>query len=352
MPVLCKPAFETPEYILTHDETIQIAKRLHSDHPKFDVAMRMANNLGVQKRHLVRPLDEILNPADFTTRNAIYEFEAKKRIPTVVEQALANANVTPEEIDALVVVSCTGYLMPALTAWMINTMKFRRNVVQIPIAQMGCAAGGAAINRARDFCLAHRDVNVLIVSCEFCSLIYQPEDISVGNLLSNALFGDAIAAAVVRGEDAGGSTGGIKLVESGSHVIPDTEKHISYTMKNTGFHFNLSKGVSGHIQSMIPECQNLLKPLGWTMAEIDYCIFHAGGPKILDVFRDYADVADEKLNYSRETLKNNGNVASACIYDVALRIFLDAPLAQGERFLIAGFGPGITAELTAGVWVN
>jgi 1,3,6,8-tetrahydroxynaphthalene synthase len=348
MPVLCKPAFETPEHVLTYDETIRIARRLHADHPQFDVAMRLVNNLGVQTRYLVRPIDEIINPADFTTRNAIYEAEAKKRIPAVAEQALDHAGIAPDEVDALIVVSCTGYLMPALTAWAINTLKLRNNVVQIPIAQMGCAAGGVAINRARDFCLARPGANVLIICCEYCSLIYQPEDITVSNLLSNALFGDATAAAVVRSE----GTGGIRLIESGSYLIPDTEKHISYTVKNTGFHFNLSKGIAGHIQSMIPECQRLLEPLGWTMGEVDYCIFHAGGPRILDVFRDHADVADEKLNYSRDTLKHNGNVASACIYDVASRIFSEAPLEEGAKFLIAGFGPGITAELTAGTWVN
>ena len=61
----------------------------------------------------------------------------------------------------------------------------------MPIAQLGCAAGGAAINRAHDFCTAYPEANALIVACEFCSLCYQPTDLGVGSLLSNGLFGTA-----------------------------------------------------------------------------------------------------------------------------------------------------------------
>ena len=36
---------------------------------------------------------------------------------------------------------------PSLTSWMINNLGFRTDTTQLPIAQLGCAAGGAAINR-------------------------------------------------------------------------------------------------------------------------------------------------------------------------------------------------------------
>ncbi len=45
--------------------------------------------------------------------------------------------------------------MPSLTAWLINEMDFDSTTRQLPIAQLGCATGGAAINRkAHDFCSA------------------------------------------------------------------------------------------------------------------------------------------------------------------------------------------------------
>jgi 1,3,6,8-tetrahydroxynaphthalene synthase len=348
MPILCKPAVATPENVITLEQTISMTQSVHAQHPQLALAMRLIKNVGVQKRHIVRPIDEILDHPGFEVRNAVYESEAKERIPPVVEAALQNARLQASKIDAIIMVSCTGFVMPSLTAWMINSMNFRPNVVQIPIAQLGCAAGGSSINRAFDFCIAHPNSNVLIVTCEFCSLCYQPTDLEVGNLLSNALFGDAIACAVVRGQ--GGR--GISLLGHRSHLMPNTETWIAYDIKATGFHFRLNKGVPGTMQAVTPVVQEFVKSHDFDMANLDYYIIHTGGPRVLDTLRDHAHIAEPRLEHSRSTLREYGNVASASIFDVARRIFEGPPVQPGATFLIAGFGPGITAELALGAWAE
>ncbi|WP_222403868.1 type III polyketide synthase [Rhizobium leguminosarum] len=306
----------------------------------------MVENLGVEKRHLVRPIGEVLRHPGLEARNETYEFEAKKRIPAVVDQALCNAGVKRQEIDAVVMVSCTGFLMPALTAWMIGELGFRPDVTQIPIAQLGCAAGSSALNRAFDYCRALPFANVLIVSCEFCSLIYQPNDLDIGNLVSNALFGDAVAGAVVRGK--GGR--GISLLARRSHLVPGTEKWIAYLVKETGFHFLLNKGVPEVLRDVVPVCKAFAASHDFDISAFDYYVFHTGGPKILNAFRDCGPVPQDRLEYSRATLREYGNVASASIFDVARRIFESDQVHPDASFLIAGFGPGITAEFTIGRW--
>ncbi|MFZ2753549.1 MAG: type III polyketide synthase [Lysobacteraceae bacterium] len=346
MPILCKPAFAVPEFVLTYEQTLELAKNIYGDHPQYSLALRLAKSLGIEKRHLVRPVMEIMHPPGFAERNATYAYEAKKRIPAVVEEALRNAELDRRRIDAVVMVSCTGFVMPSLAAWMINALNFRPDVAQIPIAQLGCAAGGAAINRAYDYCAAHPGSNVLIVACEFCSLIYQPEDLEVNNLLSNALFGDAIASAVVRGE--GGQ--GISLAGHRSYLLPDTEDCIAYEVKETGFHFRLTKGLAELLRATIPTCAELVASNGWALSDLGYYIIHTGGPRIIDVFRDEGGVPESRLEHSRATLREYGNVASASIFDVARRIFEEPGICHGSTFLIAGFGPGITAEFTVGAW--
>jgi 1,3,6,8-tetrahydroxynaphthalene synthase len=199
MPRLCKPSVSVPEYVITMEETLEFAQREHAGKPQLPMALRLMKNTGVRKRHIVQPIEKTLRHPGLEERNRIYELESKKRCPEVIERALANACVAARDIDAIIYVSCTGFLMPSLTAWLINKMGFRSDTRQIPISQLGCAAGGAAINRAHDFCMAYPESNVLIVSCELCSLCYQPDDDGVGSLLSDGLFGDAVAAAVVRG---------------------------------------------------------------------------------------------------------------------------------------------------------
>jgi len=347
-PILCKPAVAVPEHVITQAETLSLAARLHADHPKVRLVLRLIENTGVAKRHLIRPIEETLVHTGFGHRNQVFEAEAKRRIPAVVADALANAGLTSGDIGLIVLVSCTGFMMPSLTAWMINELGFRTDTAQLPIAQLGCAAGTGAINRASDFCRARPGANALIVACEFCSLVYQPEDLDVGSLLSNGLFGDAVAAAVVRGD---GKGTGVRLEAQTSHVIPGTDTWISYEVKETGFHFRLNKGVPGTMQQVMPELVQFVRGQGYDLAKLDFHVIHTGGPRVLDALRSHGGVPAEALGDSWETLNNHGNIASAAVFDVLRRVAEKSP-ADAATGIIAGFGPGITMELALGSWVT
>ncbi|MFG3113550.1 type III polyketide synthase [Streptomyces sp. NPDC048197] len=348
MAVLCKPAIAVPEYVITQDETLELAKRLHKDHAQLRLVLRLIEHTGVLTRRLIQPIDKVLKHPGLDARSTVYEQESKARVPSVVRQALDEAELEPQQIDLIVYVSCTGFMMPSLTAWLINTMGFRTDTRQMPIAQLGCAAGGAAINRAHDFCTAYPDANVLVVACEFCSLCYQPTDLGVGSLLSNGLFGDAIAAAVVRGR--GGT--GISLERNGSYLIPHTEDWISYAVRSTGFHFQLDKRVPGTMEPLAPALRELAQQHEWDAGKLDFYLVHAGGPRILDDLSRFLDVPPEAFRFSRATLTEYGNIASAVVLDALARMFDEGCAGDGHRGLLAGFGPGITAEIALGSWTT
>lgn len=344
---LCKPSVGVPEHIITMEETLEFAEKLHAGKPQLPLALRLIQNTGVRKRHVVQPLEKTLSHPGFEERNRIYELESKKRCPEVIEQALANACVAAQDIDAIIYVSCTGFLMPSLTAWVINNMGFRSNTRQIPIAQLGCAAGSAAINRAHDFCKAYPQCNVLIVSCELCSLCYQPDDDGVGSLLSDGLFGDAVAAAVVRGS--GGT--GVALERNASYLIPGTEDWISYAVRATGFHFRLDRRVPGTMGPLAPALRELAALHGWDIGKLEFYIVHAGGPRILSDLGKFLDVDINMFRHSWATLTERGNIASAVVLDALRRLFDEGTTLPGATGVIAGFGPGITAEMAVGSWV-
>jgi len=346
MVTLCRPAVDVPEHVITLDDTLRLARGLHANHDQLPLALRLIRNTQVAERHIVQPIEDTLTHPGFEERNIVYVREAKARVPDVVTRALDHADLTADRIDAIVFVSCTGFTMPSLIPWMINELGFRADIRQLPIAQMGCAAGGAAINRAHDFCLAYPGAHVLVVACEFCSLCYQPTDLEVGNLLSNGLFGDAIAAAVVRGE--GGT--GVRLVGNGSRLVRGTEDWISYAVKATGFHFQLDRRVPGTMEQLAPELRSVAAEFGWNASDLDFYIIHAGGPRILDDLSHFLGVAPAMFRHSRATLTEYGNIASAVVLDALRRLFEAGGAAQGAQGLIAGFGPGITAEITLGTW--
>ncbi|WP_327351478.1 type III polyketide synthase [Streptomyces sp. NBC_01304] len=348
MATLCRPAVDVPEHVITMEETLELARSVHADHDQLELALRLIENTGVQKRHIIQPIEVTLRHPGFEARNATYQEAAKERVPPVILRALADADLTAADIDVIIYVSCTGFMMPSLTAWLINNLDFRSNTRQIPIAQLGCAAGGAAVNRAHDFCTAYPEANALIVSCEFCSLCYQPTDLGVGNLLSNGLFGDGVAAAVVRGQ--GGT--GISLERNGSYLVPDTESWIMYDVRSTGFHFQLDRRVPGTMEPLAPALKEMAVQHGWDASELDFYIIHAGGPRILDDLSKFLGVPPEAFRFSRATLTEYGNIASAVVLDALRRMFDEGGAQDTARGLLAGFGPGITAEMSLGRWTT
>lgn len=135
MAILCQPAVVFPEETITLEETLDLAERAHADNPNLTLALRLIKNTGVEKQNIVQPIEETLRHPGFEVRNLIHDREAKRMVPVAVNWALENAGLKPAEINVIIFVSCTGFSMPSLTAWMINEMGFKPTTVQIPIAR-------------------------------------------------------------------------------------------------------------------------------------------------------------------------------------------------------------------------
>jgi 1,3,6,8-tetrahydroxynaphthalene synthase len=345
--VLCCPVVHAPEHDISVKETITLARSLHRDHPKLETVVRLIQNTEVQHRQLIRSVADTFTDVGFGDRNRVFAEQARARVPAVVAEALAAAGLRANQIDQIVFVSCTGFMMPSMTAWMINELGFRPDTVQLPIAQLGCVAGAAAINRANEFCRAHPGANSLVVCCEFCSLLYQPADTSVGQLMTTGLFGDAVGAVVIRSD--GDGVSGLQLGKAAAALVPGTGPWISYNVEDTGFHFRLDRGVPGAMTRVAPVLRQLASDTGWDVRGLDFYAIHAGGPKILDVLADALDVPRPAFRTSRTTLHEHGNIASVVILDVLQRLFT-MPHADGDRGLIAAFGPGVSAEAALATW--
>ncbi|MDF0531102.1 type III polyketide synthase [Tsukamurella sp. 8F] len=344
IPTLHKPATYLPDHVITLEETLALITREHANARALDQALSMIANTGVQARHLIDPIDRVTAPRGFGERNRTFEAEAKRVTPALVDEALDHAGLDRPDIDAVIFVSCTGFMMPSMTAWLINRLRLDPTTVQIPISQLGCAAGAAGINRAADHVRAHPGANAVVVSCELCSLCYQPADDSVGSLLSKGLFGDAMSAAIVSSGPTATDADGLQIHKVGSYLIPDTERWISYDVLDSGFHFRLDKRVPSMMAPIAPRIAQFAADYAWDVDDLDFYIIHAGGPRILDELGTSLEIPLDEFHHSRETLTQCGNIASSVVLEATARSWDAGVISPGARGLLAGFGPGITTE--------
>src|SRR2546430_13036163 len=62
----------------------------------------------------------------------------------VCSSDLERAGLKPEDIDLIITVSCTGFMIPSLDAHLIHLMGFRPNVRRMPFTELGCEIGRAS----------------------------------------------------------------------------------------------------------------------------------------------------------------------------------------------------------------
>ena len=140
------------------------------------------------------------------------------------------------------------------------------------------------------------------------------------------------------------------LERNASYLIPNTEDWISYAVRSTGFHFQLDRRVPRTMAPLAPVLRELATDHGWDIGKLDFYIIHAGGPRILDDLSKFLDIDADMFRHSWTTLTEYGNIASAVVLDALRRLFDEGSMLPEAAGVIAGFGPGITAEMAVGSW--
>ena len=206
---------------------------------RLQAMFEILDNSRIDKRYSLFPVDYLIQPRSLTQKNSEYREHAIALSRQVAEQALARANRDPSEVDMIVSVSCTGFMIPSVEAYLIGDMGFRPDVRRLPITELGCAAGAVGLTRAWEYLRAHPNATVLLIAVELPTLTFQRDDLSQANLISAALFGDGVAAAVI----SDGAGKGPAILDSQSYLFPSSIDAMGFDLKDTGFHIVLSKEV-------------------------------------------------------------------------------------------------------------
>lgn len=354
MATICPPALAWPDHQITQRAMRAAIAHHHQGLPHLDRGLEVIANTQVSSRYMLQPLEATLAATSFGHRNQLYTHHAVQLATHAAKQALADAGLAPDDIDCLVVVSCTGYMLPGPDAHIATALGLRPGIRRLPIQQLGCAAGASALACAHDYLRAHpyrfadaRPTNALVIAVELCSLSYQPTKTSISDFISNGLFGDGAAATVVRADD---QTPGIRLLANAQHLLPDTTAVIAGTTSEIGFHFATHPKVRSTVKQVVPVVGAFLAQRGLRPQDLGFVICHTGGPAVLDAVQHGLDLPPELLEPSWQSLRQVGNVSSVVVLDVLRRTFDQQRPRHGALGLILAFGPGFTTEILLGTW--
>jgi predicted naringenin-chalcone synthase len=111
-------------------------------------------------------------------------------------------------------------------------------------------------------------------------------------------------------------------------------------------HMTLARDVPDRIAAALrPFVADLFRKAELDLAEnLTRTVFavHPGGPKIIDRVRDVLELSDAQVRTSRDVLFDYGNMSSATLPHVWMRLLATDAVKAGTLILSLAFGPGLT----------
>jgi alkylresorcinol/alkylpyrone synthase len=253
---------------------------------------------------------------------------------------MRTAEISPGDLDFLVVSTCTGYLCPGLSTRLIEECGLRKDIRCLDVVGMGCGSAIPAMEQAHNFLAVHPRKIAASVSTEICSAAFYSGD-SPDLVVSNAIFADGSAALILRNS----SGAGIASFRSFACVsYPEWRETLRFITEKGRLRNVLSKDVPALVEKSIPALiHKFLRDCNIAAEKIDHWVFHAGGEKILAAIQRSLNLAEEKMALSRKVLRQFGNLSSPTIL-YGLKEILDSPSPprQGELALLVSFGAGFS----------
>jgi len=337
-----------PPHVLSRELVKEYFGRTFSlSRRRLKAMLEVLDNSRIDRRYSLFPVDYLVETRSLTRRNSEYQEHAIALARKVAEEALARANRNAADVDMIITVSCTGFMIPSVDAYLVSEMGFRSDVRRLPITELGCAAGAVGLTRAWEYLRAYPGRTALLIAIELPTLTFQRRDLSQANLISAALFGDGAAAAVVTG----GSGRGPAIIDSQSYLFPSSIDAMGFELKDTGFHIVLSREVPQLIREKIGALVDcLLARHALTREQIRAFILHPGGQKLLSYMQQELGLCSCQIQPSWDVLRDYGNLSSASVLFVLHEWMARGEAKTGDSGVLAAFGPGFSAEMLLLQW--
>jgi alkylresorcinol/alkylpyrone synthase len=312
---------------------------------------RFHRSTKVNTRYLALPLEQTCALTDFGAKNDAFITHGTRLGADALTAALDEAGVRPDEVDLIVFTTVTGVAAPSLDARIASRVGLRPDVKRIPMFGLGCVAGASGIARLHDYLVGRPDQVAVLVSVELCSLTVQHNDRSVANMVASGLFGDGAAAVVAVGAERAAEIDGPQVIDSRTHLYPDTERTMGWDIGSTGLKIVLDAEVPVLVEQYLrQDVQTLLQAHRLSLPEVTGWVCHPGGPKVIEAICSTLDLEPEALEITWRSLAEVGNLSSSSVLHVLADTLAKRSFEPGSPGVLMAMGPGFCSELVLLRW--
>jgi len=301
----------------------------------------LGGNNGIASRHLaLNPLEEAF---DLTpdALHARFVRHAPALASEAAQKALTDAGMLPGEMDAVLISTCTGYLCPGLTSYVVESLGLRSDVFALDLVGQGCGAALPNLRTAEALLKAQRANTVLSVCVEVCSAAFYLDD-DPGVLISACLFGDGAGAAVLSGKPRS-KRRQVQWKLGNSQLAPADRDLLRFEHRGGMLRNILSPDIPQLAATRARQLlQDSLKLSGIEREEISGWILHAGGRDVLAALHDEMGLSESDTRHSSVVLREFGNLSSPTVYFV-LEAALNDSVPDGSWWM-SSFGAGFSCH--------
>jgi len=266
--------------------------------------------------------------------------------PTAVaaaRRALEDAGVDAADIAGLVVNTCTGYLCPGLSSFIAEDLGLNSAIRYQDLMGMGCGAAIPNLEAAAGMLARSGQGPILSIAVDICTATIFPSH-EPDLVVSNAIFGDGAAAAVLDLASDKHPDGLVRMTDFETGLFPKYRDSLCYWNEGGLLRNHLSKRVPViGARCALEVASRLLERHSLTRDDIDWWAVHPGGTVVLAQVAKHFQLSDEDLRFSYHVFKNYGNMSSPSVLFV-LRELLDTGRPQpGQKGMLVAFGAGFSA---------
>lgn len=307
----------------------------------------------IQKRHLYLPATDARTGRAFPESPA--DLHAKFRRGSLeigslaIRNALAAASLVPSDVDHLVCVTSTGFLVPGLSSLFSRELGFRRDLVRADVVGMGCNAGLNGLNPLAQWVRNHPGKVALLVCCEINSAMYVLDDTARTGIV-NSIFGDGAAAAVLTFDGGAGSPSagpGPRVIDFESFCIPEqwAAMRFDWDAEATKWSFYLDRDIPYVIGFNVRKpLTRLLTRNGLDLSAVKHWVLHTGGGAVIDSVKLSLGLEEHDVRHTRSVLRDYGNISSGSFLVSLQRLLAEGAATDGDVGVMVTMGPGAQIE--------